>query len=96
MIPLIVVLCVLIGSVTRAYWGWLNSGEPFIKRKFAATIIFTIFAVALPVGATMYSSAIMVDNAGMIGICVAALIAGWGADSGLKELGKMKNFGKKE
>lgn len=91
MIPGLVVILVIIGSVTRAVWGWLQSGEPFVKRKFAATMIFTIFAVALPIGSTIYSSAIMVDNAGLIGICLAALLAGWGADSGLKELGKMKN-----
>lgn len=91
MIPVLVVIMVIIGSLARAVWGWLQSGEPFVKRKFAATMIFTIFAVALPIGSTIYSSTILVDNAGLVGICIAALLAGWGADSGLKELGKMKN-----
>lgn len=90
MIPLIVVICVMVGSIARAIWGWLDSGEPFIKRKFAATMIFTIFAVALPVGASIYGSTMIIDDGGMAGICIAALIAGWGADSGLKELSKAK------
>ncbi len=90
MVAFIVVICVMVGSIARAIWGWLNSGEPFIGRKFAATMLFTIFAVALPVGGTLTGSSMIVDNAGMVGICVAALIAGWGADSGLKELGNMK------
>jgi len=45
MIPGIVVIMVIIGSVARAVWGWLQSGEPFVKRKFAATD--PIFAWAL-------------------------------------------------
>jgi len=96
MIPGIVVVLVIIGSVARAVWGWLQSGESFVKRKFAATILFTIFAVALPISVPIFSSNIIVDNAGLVGICVAALLAGWGADSGLKELGKMKNMKAKE
>lgn len=90
MVPLLVVVSVLVGSVARAIWGWLDSGEPFVRRKFASTMIFTIFAVALPVGASIFSSAMIIDNSGMVGICVAALIAGWGADSGLKEISKLK------
>lgn len=92
MVPLIVVVLVIIGSLARAIWGWLQSGEPFVKRKFAATLIFTIFTAALPIGTSIYSSTITVDNAGLVGICIAALLAGWGADSGLKELGKMRNM----
>lgn len=94
MVPFLMVILVIIGSVMRAYWGWLNSGEPFIKRKFSATMIFTVFAVALPIGSSIYASNIMVDNAGIVGMCISALLAGWGADSGLKELGKMKNLRK--
>ena len=89
MIPIVILFSVFIGTIARSIWGWLSSGEPFSKRKFAATMIFSIFAVALPIGASMFSSSMIVDTSGMVGICVAALIAGWGADSGLKEISKM-------
>ncbi len=91
MIPILIFFAVAIGCLARALWGWLSSGEPFVKRKFAATMIFTLFAVALPTTATMIASNIMVDTNGLISMCFAALIAGWGSDSALKELSKMSS-----
>lgn len=88
-IPFTIFVCVMIGCLVRAFYGWLSSGEDFNKRKFSSTIIFTIFAVALPVASAMMASEIVIiGGAGLLGIILASLIAGWGADSGLKELKK--------
>jgi len=92
MIPLLVFSMVITGALTRAIYGWLDSGEAFVKRKFVATMIFTFFTVALPATTAVFASNMIVDTAGVIGFCVTALLAGWGADSGLKELTKMKDL----
>lgn len=89
-IPIVVAVCVLVGCLLRAIWGWLNSGEVFNARKFAATIIFTLFAVGLPtVTSLLASDIIVVGPYGLFGIGLTALLAGWGADSGLKEISKL-------
>lgn len=90
-VPLSVTFFVVFGSVWRAIYGYLVAraqGEKFNKYKFTATMIATVFA-ALPVALSMFSSNIMVDTGGLVALCVTALIAGWGVDSGLKELTKL-------
>jgi len=90
-IPIVVAICVMVGTLLRAFWGWLSSDEPFIARKFAATLIFTIFAGAVPVTlAHMASAAIVIGPFGLLGVGYSALLAGWGADSLQKELGRLR------
>jgi len=88
-IPVTILSCVLIGSLIRAFWGWLSSKEPFNARKFASTIIPTILA-ALLVGSTMMNANIILDDGGLISMAITALVAGWGIDDGMKQLTKMK------
>lgn len=88
-IPIAILSAVIFGSLIRAFWGWLDSGEKFNARKFAATIIVSIFA-ALGVGATMLGSDIIVSDSGFLVVVLMALLAGWGIDDGLKQLGKMR------
>jgi len=88
-IPITILMCVLTGSLIRAFWGWLNSKEPFNARKFGSTIIPTIFA-ALLVGSTMMNSNIILDDGGLMTMAIMALVAGWGIDDGMKQLSRMK------
>lgn len=88
-IPIVILGSVLTGSLVRAFWGWLNSGETFNPRKFFSTIIPTIFA-ALLLGSTMMSANIILDDAGLLTMGITALVAGWGIDDGVKQIAKMK------
>jgi len=88
-IPAVTIGGVLFGSIVRAFWGWLNSGEKFNWRKFSSTLIPSIFA-ASAVGASMMSADIIITGSGIITLAITALLAGWGIDDGMKQISNMK------
>lgn len=96
MLTFVVVAAVFFGSICRAMFGWLQSGQKFIFSKFAATMIFTFFVVALPIGTSLLASEIAPNMDVLIGLIIAAMIAGWGADSGLKVLVDANTADKKD
>lgn len=61
----------------RMVYGFLDSGEAFNLRKFAASAIMTLF-VSLSGALAMVQSDLIVNTAGLISLCVTAALAGWG------------------
>lgn len=91
MITLIIIFsCGVAGSLIRALWGWLNSGDSFVARKFASTMIAAVF-VALPISVGVVSTNISADSNSLLITGVLTLMAGWGVDDGLKQLSTMQS-----
>ena len=70
------------GGIVSAWLGWLGSGEPFIGRKFAASVLKAF--VSAVAGAGAGAAIPPVGAPAVIALCIAAFLAGVGVDAGLK------------
>ena len=71
------------GGVVAGLLGWLHTGEDFIARKFAATVIRALVAGgAFAIAYTVTSGSVTVED------LIVAFLAGAGADSIMHKLAK--------
>lgn len=91
LVPILVTFCIMVGSVSKVTYGWLmarSEGEAFNVYKLSASIIVAVFG-ALAAALAMISSSMIVDTAGMVSLCVLALMTGWGLDSAKSEITRL-------
>jgi hypothetical protein len=72
-VSLILFASVLFGGMGNVIYGWLNSGEPFILRKFMTTTLMTFFS-ALAFGEVIMGMDIMFTPNSLL--LTAAVLAG--------------------
>jgi CBS-domain-containing membrane protein len=78
--------CAFAGGILSALLGWMGSDppEPFVLRKFMASIIKAFLAA---IGSAALSTLLPpVGAAALWGFCFAAVLAGAGFESGIKRI----------
>lgn len=81
---LILTVAAVLGALGAAGLGWLDSGEPFIARKFTSSILRALFAgLLIAAGSFLAATEIDLSNPVMfIYQVVLAVLAGAGIDVG--------------
>ncbi len=67
--------CAFLGGIVAAILGWIDSGEPFVTRKFLSSVIRALFA-----GFVFGVTYTFVDSSGIMDF-VFAFLSGAGIDA---------------
>jgi hypothetical protein len=86
-VQLAIVLAYIGGALADMLYSWLDSGEPFNLRKFAASVLLTAMGAGAG-AAAMANPNIDLKPDGVLLYCFAAVYAGFGTVEATRKISK--------
>ncbi len=86
-VQLAIIAFYCVGAIGMAVWSYLDSGEPFDPRKFAASMELTVMG-AMTGAMGMANPNIILKSDGILLYCLAAMVTGFGTVEATRKLSK--------